>query len=265
MNGSSQNLLEIQFQEIGEWKLSTNRQSIEYTLNNQNILNIPNVLYSFVLKSNEDDLIGYIGKTSKSIKNRFQGYVNPSNDQRTNIRVSKKIKEALEENKNVLIYALFDIEPLQWGIFSINLPAGLEDSIVHKLKPLWNIAGNQGFRIFTSTEELEGNISENKESSTETDEPLTHFRIKLGEAYYNQGFMNPGVRASDFLGGQNEESTLTLPGNIILKSKIDRTANGNNSVRIYFGKDLADWYQKNYTIKDNLIAIVKSGNRIIIE
>jgi hypothetical protein len=263
MNNNSQALVEIQFQKIGEWKLFNDELSIEYETNTSYILNLPNALYSFIISSNNDDLIGYIGKTSKSIKNRFQGYLNPGINQKTNIRVSNKIKETILLNKQVFIYVLIDIEPLQWGGFSINLPAGLEDSLVNNLKPIWNIAGVGNQRPVTSSEELEeeNNIANNDSNN----EVITSFKINLGEAYYNQGFMNPGVKASEYLGNHNEEVTIILSGNKKLKSKIDRTANPNGSVRLYFGKDLSEWYKRKYKLGDSLIAGIKQNNIIIIE
>jgi hypothetical protein len=73
MNNNLQSLIDIQFQEIGEWKLSNNTKNIEYNIKNKSVLNIPNVLYSFIVKDEHNDFVGYIGKTSKSIKIRFQG------------------------------------------------------------------------------------------------------------------------------------------------------------------------------------------------
>jgi hypothetical protein len=265
MNNNLQSLIDIQFQEIGEWKLSNNTKNIEYNIKNKSVLNIPNVLYSFIVKDEHNDFVGYIGKTSKSIKIRFQGYSNPSSDQKTNIRIAEKILECLEKGQMVFIYALFDIEPLQWGNFSISLPAGLEDSIVHRLEPKWNIAGVRREKVITSTQELEELAESNTQLINELEPALTSFGIKLGDAYYNQGFMNPGIKASDYLGKQGESVSLILPDNRVLSSKIDRNANGNGSVRIYFGKDLSIWYQKKFKLGNQIIALIKAGNKIIIE
>lgn len=265
MNSNSQTLLELQFQEIGEWKFSDNMLQIQYSVKGEGILDSPNVLYSFVIKSNVVDTVGYIGKTTKSIKNRFQGYLNPGVGQKTNLRVSEKIREVLKSGEKVFIYVLLDIEPLQWAGISINLPAGIEDGLVYKLKPLWNIAGVQTSRIKTSSEDFEDNSFDDTLVGSELDDSLTSFKIYLGKAYYNQGFMNPGIKASDYLGLHNEEVILMLPNKKIIKSKIDRTSNPNHSVRVYFGNDLSDWYHKNHKLGDTLIALIKSGNRIILE
>lgn len=266
MSYNLQALTDIQFQKIGEWKLNESILTIEYVREDNVFLKIPNVIYAFVVKSEDDStIIGYIGKTSKSIKNRFQGYLNPGVNQKTNIRVSNKIKEAIESKHKVFIYSLFDIEPLQWGGFSINLPAGLEDALVNKIRPIWNIAGIGGQRIITSTEELEEEVVNPEQHLNNDDDILTSFKIKLGDAYFNQGYMNPGVKASDYLGDHNEQVILVLPSGQELNSRIDRNANGNGSVRIYFGKELSNWYQQHYQFGDSLIASIKQNNRIFLE
>lgn len=266
MNNNYQILSELQFQEIGEWKVSSDGNSIEYAINSKSYLDIPNVLYSFVVDSDTTSFDGYIGKTSKTIKNRFQGYVKPGADQKTNIRVSEKIVQCLKKGQKVYIYALFDIEPLQWGSYSINLAAGLEDSMVQKLKPTWNIAGVKGGKLITSTEEFEDEfVSTTVSATNEYESALVSFKIVLGKAYYYKGYMNPGVKASEYLGEEGESVTLVLPNGKTLESIIDRSANPNKSVRIYFGQDLAMWYQSNCEFNDELVGLVKSGNKIFIE
>ena len=77
--------------------------------------------------------------------------------------------------------------------------------------------------------------------------------------------MNPGVKASDYLGNHNDPVELFLPGNITLRSTINRTANTNSSVRIHFGSELSEWYHQHKVIGNELTAFIESGNRIIIE
>jgi hypothetical protein len=76
MLANVETLIELQFQKIGKWALTNESLSIEFDTGKSALLQTPNVLYSFVIYSNDDSsTIGYIGKTSKSIKNRFQGYL----------------------------------------------------------------------------------------------------------------------------------------------------------------------------------------------
>ena len=68
-------------------------------------------------------------------------YQNPGPTQSTNIKVNKNIYNFLADGKQVVIYALPDNGLLRSGEFHINLAAGLEDSIVKTLNPIWNKMG----------------------------------------------------------------------------------------------------------------------------
>ena len=77
------------------------------------------------------------------------GYQNPGPTQSTNIKGNKNIGDLLAGRKQVEIYALPDNGLLHFGVFHINLAAGLEDSIVKTLCPEWNRTG-------TATERIDG-------------------------------------------------------------------------------------------------------------
>lgn len=96
-----------------------------------------NVLYCFV----SDAVVLYLGKTVGSLKQRMYGYQNPASSQTTNVKGNKNIKCLLADGNPVEIYAYPDNGLLHFGVFHINLAAGLEDSIVRKLKPKWNQTG----------------------------------------------------------------------------------------------------------------------------
>jgi hypothetical protein len=81
----------------------------------------------------------YIGKSTRTLNERMNQYKNPGPTQTTNIRNKQKIKEALVKGKSVEIYAFVDNGLFSYGEFKINLSAGLEDSIIKKIKPEWNI------------------------------------------------------------------------------------------------------------------------------
>src|SRR4029079_17199026 len=93
-----------------------------------------NILYSFV----SDDAVLYIGKSILPLKTRLQGYRTPGPTQSTNIRSNKRIRDLLERDKVVEIYALPDNGLLHYGGFHVNLAAGLEDSLIRDLAPPWN-------------------------------------------------------------------------------------------------------------------------------
>lgn len=127
------NLIEIGFYQIGEWKL--NNKSLEFDLKKNPHSN--NILYFF----ESNNIILYIGKTTQGTIKRMKGYSKPGKDQRTNIKNNKNIIEMLEKGNKVNIYILEDKEDLKYGDFHINLPAGLEDELIKKYCPKWNNLG----------------------------------------------------------------------------------------------------------------------------
>jgi len=128
-----QNLINIGFRKVGQWLQS--QTGIEFSLSNCS--DARNILYCFVC----DGIVLYVGKTIQSLTKRMYGYQNPSPTQSTNIKGKKNISDLLVDSKQVDIYALADNGLLHFGIFHINLAAGLEDSIVKELNPIWNKTG----------------------------------------------------------------------------------------------------------------------------
>ena len=259
---TSQDLLEIQFNKVGNWSLNDNSE-LSYSIDNSLslIINFPNILYAFVLEMELGDKLMYLGKTTKSLKQRFTGYLKPGSGQQTNIRVNEKILELLNNGNKISIYVFKDIECLQWSGYNLNLPAALEDSLVNKFSPDWNIHGKNKF--LSSTAELENsNITNVDIESTLTYEFI--FDIILGETYYNKGFVNPGIKADEYLGEHDQIVTLVLKNGEVLKSKIDRNANANKSVRLSFKSDLVNFYKKYYELGQKISFGIISKNQLVI-
>ena len=126
-------LINIGFKKVGQWLLE-NRQ-IVLSLESEN--KTTNILYSFISNGS----ILYIGKTVQPLNKRMYGYQNPGPTQSTNIKNRKFITEKLLKGEPVDIYALPDNGLLRYGGFHVNLAAGLEDSLVSVLKPMWNQSG----------------------------------------------------------------------------------------------------------------------------
>lgn len=126
-------LFKIGFRNVGKW--IQNQSGIEYVLNDCG--EDSNILYCFV----SENTVLYVGKTVQPLKKRMYGYQKPGPTQSTNIKGNKNVNNLLSEGKQVEIYALPDNGLLHFGDFHINLAAGLEDSIVKTLNPLWNKTG----------------------------------------------------------------------------------------------------------------------------
>jgi hypothetical protein len=279
-----ESLLNLGFRDIGAWTTSGNSQGLEYCLDganaegNKGLLDGRNALYAFA----QDGEIRYIGKTAQTLRQRFAGYRKPHPGQRTNWRCNGKIREQIEAGATVriLVFVMTShLSNLRYGDFSINLAAGLEDALIEEFDPPWNGRDGRG----PVTEDAE---REQEQASTGTGEPppapvqppatpatrapfpdgVARFRIKLGEAYYRQGIVNPGVDASRHLGGHDDPVTVYLGSmDASLVSRIDRKANPNGSVRVVGGNGrIAKWVQGHFEMGDVIDARVLDQHGILL-
>lgn len=123
-------LIEIGFVHAGNWK----QQFDKLAFNLETLANNANILYAFIIEGD----VKYVGKSIRTLKERMQNYKTPGPSQTTNIKNNARIKEALENNKNVKIYAFTSNQNFQIGEFKIDTAAGLEDDIINQLQPEWN-------------------------------------------------------------------------------------------------------------------------------
>ena len=125
----------IGFEKYGDWYLESGRLECKVAKDAY----AKNVLYAFV---SEGEVL-YIGKTNQSLKKRLYGYMNPGSSQPTNKRGNTALKERLMNGESIEVYAFPDNGLLCYGEFHINLAAGLEDDLIAKLNPVWNINGTE--------------------------------------------------------------------------------------------------------------------------
>lgn len=127
-------LINIGFVRIGSWDFKNGN----LLFSNDNSINSKNALYSFAI----GNTVKYIGKTTNTIEKRLNQYAKPHSTQRTNYRVNENIINELLKGSSVEIYVFISNEKVDsFGIFNLNVSAGLEDSIIHKLNPDWNSLG----------------------------------------------------------------------------------------------------------------------------
>ncbi|MFN4233874.1 MAG: hypothetical protein ACK4IK_03610 [Bacteroidia bacterium] len=218
---------------------------------------IPNAAYAFVeVNKNNEAQIKYIGKTSRSLKARFAGYIYITDKGRsTNNYIHNNIKKALINGSKVEIYALLDSLELNWGKFNINLAAGIEDSLIDILEPIWNGGKSESYVNETSAEG-----KSNKDSNDNT------VAIKLSDTYLNKGFLNFNTTISKLFGEHNTKLEIIHNNKVITETKIDRRSRGNEYlVRIYGGKKLVEFYRQNgYTLNSFLKIKVLSKDKIEI-
>jgi hypothetical protein len=123
-------LLDIGFVVVGRWFLAADIIDCELT----ELADFPNALYAFAVNGD----LAYIGKTTKTLRARMNGYRHPGPTQSTNIRNNQSIRSALSQGKRVEIYVFRDTGLVRFGGFHLNSAAGLEDSLVRDLSPPWN-------------------------------------------------------------------------------------------------------------------------------
>jgi hypothetical protein len=123
-------LLNLGFEEVGEWFLEGNSVRFRLTKNEGE----RNILYAFVAQEN----VKYIGKSTMTLYRRMNGYRNPGPTQTTNIKNNARISEHLQEGKSVQIFTLLQKEVILYKGFSVNIAAGLEDNLLVYIRPPWN-------------------------------------------------------------------------------------------------------------------------------
>ncbi|NBB22363.1 GIY-YIG nuclease family protein [Runella sp. CRIBMP] len=238
-------LLNIGFINVGHWTFNNN--ILRYYLTSHQATR--NILYSFV----SNGVIKYIGKTTMELTRRMYGYQTPGPSQTTNIRVNGKIKELLQTDQPVDIFILVDNGLLKYGDFKINLAAGLEDTLIYEISPEWNFSGKNKLEVEKESDSenliIVNNPLEIKNQINKT------FEVKLGKAYYNQGFFNVSQNHSENFGADKALIEIQLGDNSknVIQGYINRTANKNGTPRIMGGITLSNWIKKNYKQDDILI------------
>lgn len=132
-NTDTKQLENMGFKEYGIWKIENEKIKCELIADAA----AQNVLYAFI----SDGDVLYIGKTVRSLKKRMYNYQNPGDTQLTSKRCHQLIHNTVCSGKTIQIYAFPDNGLLSYGGFHVNLAAGLEDNLIKKLKPVWNITG----------------------------------------------------------------------------------------------------------------------------
>lgn len=247
-------LVDIGFIPVGHWKMDNG--SIKFDLTSHH--NTKNILYSFI--SNGE--IKYIGKTKMKFLQRMYAYQNPGISQSTNIRVNSKIKDLLENEQPIDILILTDNGLLKYGNFTINLAAGLEDTLIYEINPEWNLSGKNLIPVDVESEKQE--LSENPTSISSIIPIIMTFEIPLGKAYYNQGFFNIKQEYSNLIGDDKENIyiQLGLDTDKTIQGYINRTANKNSTPRIMAGRELTNWIKSNFNPNDIIKVDVISSNSI---
>lgn len=123
------------FIEVGKWELKEILKSgIAFELYK---FKKERVVYAFVV----DNVVKYIGvcdNTLTTLEDRLKRYKGMTGGS-TNERIAISIKECLKRGKRVTIKALRPELPIQYKGLKIDLVKGLENPLIERLRPEWNI------------------------------------------------------------------------------------------------------------------------------
>lgn len=94
--------------------------------------------------------------------------------------------------------------------------------------------------------------------------------VKLGVAYFNQGFINIQKRYSEYFGNDNEIIKIHLGtwDEVIIEGRINRTAQNSGAPRIIMGSKFTTWVQKNYNFNEIITIVILNPqypNKILIK
>lgn len=232
-------LTKIGFEKVGEWKLEN--ENLIYSLNKD--CSSKNIIYSFI----SENEIKYIGKSVKSISQRLYGYKKPNKSQRTNYRINELIIEELKSEIKIEIYLFIDNVGLSYRGHEINLSAGLEDNLIAEFSPKWNSMGKSIMKV-KKTEIKQKEEIPFLRLIYNDNEFEKKFVVVLGKKYFNDGFFNVRVKHSNLFGEDLSKIKIQLGENPLnyCIGKINRTANNNNTPRIFAGKEYKKWIQENF-------------------
>lgn len=129
-------LLDLGFEEAGAWLTSGGVLQCVLTRHAAE----SSILYAFV----SQEQVLYIGKSIRTLRQRMYHYQKPGPTQRTNIVNHANIHDVLVQGGSVQIFAFAPKEQIQYRGVPVNLAAGLEDTLIGRLRPLWNRTGLSG-------------------------------------------------------------------------------------------------------------------------
>jgi len=248
-------LLEIGFRRVGKWQLEEETLALQIS----EMAEVKPVLYAFAVSGK----LMYVGKTVQALEKRLYGYLKGGSTQRTNIRVRGEIETLLRDISHVDIYAFEDKNPQKIGKFRLNIPAALEDDIIKQLRPPWN-GGRQVAETITDV-----HLTKREQSAPSTKQlkedfgRINEFVVRIGKAYYSQGFFNVPVVSSEQFDRDGASITILVGADERrITGRINRTANSTKTPRIMGGTLLRDWIQDSVGM-GNLLHVTVSSKKVI--
>lgn len=85
-----------------------------------------------------DGIVKYVGKASKDLRRRFYYYMRPGKRQSTNIKMKERVRKLLDGGASVDVL-IARPENNEWNGLPISRVAGLEEGLIYRFQPPWNI------------------------------------------------------------------------------------------------------------------------------
>jgi hypothetical protein len=128
-------LTELGFTEVGSWSADSGLKSgIRFSLT---LLVNTRSIYAFVV-GQDVKYVGICDSMTTTLEDRMMRYQSMAGAG-TNKRIAEKIRKALDESKQVAIYAWNPNEQIAYKGLNVDLVKGLENPLIAELKPQWNI------------------------------------------------------------------------------------------------------------------------------
>lgn len=93
---------------------------------------------------------------------------------------------------------------------------------------------------------------------------MNNYSVLLGNTYFNNGYFNPGVDASNNLDDHNMSLKIILRNKGEMNTTINREINANGSVRFYGGNEWINFIQDNFHLNEEIHFEVINPNTIKI-
>jgi hypothetical protein len=130
-------LIAMGFTEVGSWQADdTLKSGIRFTLTS---MHNSRAIYAYVVEQ-EVKYVGVCDNTTTTLEDRMKRYQSLAGAG-TNERIARLIQGELAEGRQVLIYAWAPHEEFHCCDLTVDLVKGLENPLIAKLEPGWNIKG----------------------------------------------------------------------------------------------------------------------------
>ena len=124
------------FHHVGNWHID--ETGLNFILK-EVVKNKEQSLYAFVSGTE----VLYLGKSTGVFIKRIRGYKRPGISQPTNNRINPKLSQMIQSKKDISIYHFECVEKFMFRDIPLNIAAALEDALIAKISPQWNIVGKK--------------------------------------------------------------------------------------------------------------------------